>query len=53
MDILQIMAQVQHVIGLVMMILSGVIGISLMIPGEHPEKELQAALEFLKKFSKK
>jgi hypothetical protein len=53
MDIMQIMAQAQHIIGLVMMILSGVIGICLLIPGEHPEKELQAALDFLTKFSKK
>ena len=53
MDILTILAQVQHVIGLVMMILTGVIGIALIIPGEQPEKALQAVLEFLTKFSKK
>ena len=53
MDILAIMAQVQHVAGLVIMILTGVIGIAMIIPGEQPEKALQKALDFIKKFSKK
>ena len=37
----------------VVAILSGVIGISLLIPGEQPEKALQAVVDFLSKFSKK
>lgn len=53
MDILSIMAQAQHVAGLVIMILTGVIGIAMMIPGEQPEKSLQKVLDFIKKFSKK
>lgn len=53
MDIVTIMAQAQHIIGLVLMILTGVIGIALIIPGEQPEKALQAVVDFLTKFSKK
>ena len=34
-------------------ILSGVIAISLMIPGEQPEKALKSVVEFLTKFSRK
>jgi hypothetical protein len=33
--------------------LMGVIGICLLIPGDQPEKALQAIVDFLKKFSKK
>lgn len=34
-------------------ILSGVIAIALLIPGEQPEKALQGIVEFLKKYSAK
>lgn len=34
-------------------VLSAVIAVSLLIPGEQPEKALQAVLDFLKKISKK
>lgn len=34
-------------------ILSGIIVIALMIPGEQPEKALKAVVDFLAKFSKK
>lgn len=34
-------------------VLSGVIAISLMIPGEQPEKALKSVVEFLTKFSRK
>lgn len=53
MDLLAIITKIQDVAGFIMMILAGLIGISLMIPGEQPEKALQAALDFIKKFSKK
>jgi hypothetical protein len=41
------------IISAVMALLSGVIAIALLIPGEQPEKALQGVVEFLKKFSKK
>lgn len=41
------------ILGAVSALLSGVIAISLLIPGEQPEKALQSAVDFLKKFSKK
>jgi glutaminase len=53
MDILAVMAKVQEVIGAVSMVLSGLIVLSMMVPGEQPEKALQSILDFLKKFSKK
>lgn len=37
----------------VMGLLSGVIAISLLIPGEQPEKALKSVVEFLAKFSRK
>jgi glutaminase len=53
MDILEILHKAQEVIGMVVMILSGAVGIAMLIPGEHPDKELQAAIDFLKRFSRK
>lgn len=53
MDLLGVISKVQEVIGLVVMVLSGLVGIAMLIPGEHPDKELQAAIDFLKKFSRK
>jgi hypothetical protein len=40
-------------LGSVIGILSGVIGICLLIPGPQPEKALQAVVDFLSKFSRK
>jgi hemerythrin-like domain-containing protein len=37
----------------IMLLLSAVILIAMMIPGEQPEKTLQAIVDFIKKFSKK
>lgn len=34
-------------------ILAGIIAIAMMIPGEEPEKTLQAIVDFISKFSKK
>jgi len=53
MDLLSIIGKAQEVIGLLGMVLTGLIGLSLMIPGDQPEKSLQSILDFLKKFSKK
>lgn len=53
MDMIKIIATAQDVIGFSILIISGLIGIALLIPGDQPEKALQAALDFLKKFSKK
>lgn len=33
--------------------LTGIIGISLLIPGDQPEKALQSIVDFISKFSKK
>lgn len=53
MDIVSILGKAQEIIGLVIVIFGGVIGIAMMIPGEQPEKFLQGAVDFLKRFSKK
>lgn len=42
-----------QIVSAVVALLSGVIAIALLIPGEQPEKALQGAVDFLKKFSKK
>jgi hypothetical protein len=42
-----------EVVSAIVALLSGVIAIALIIPGEQPEKALQGVVEFLKKFSKK
>jgi hypothetical protein len=42
-----------EVVSAVVALLSGVIAIALIIPGEQPEKALQSVVDFLKKFSKK
>lgn len=42
-----------EIISAIVALLSGVIAIALLIPGEQPEKALQGAVDFLKKFSKK
>lgn len=53
MDLIAIISKVQDVAGMLIMILMGLIGIFMMIPGEQPEKSLQSILDFIKKFSKK
>lgn len=47
------MAHYAEVIAAVVAILSGVIGICLLIPGEQPEKALQSVVDVLAKISKK
>lgn len=53
MDLISIIAKAQDALGAISMVLTGLIAISLLIPGEQPEKALQAALDFIKNFSKK
>ena len=43
----------QAIIAAVMALLTGIIAVELLIPGEQPEKTLQAIVDFLSKFSKK
>lgn len=46
-------ANYQVYIGLIVGVLSAVIALCLVIPGEQPEKFLQGIVDFLSKFSKK
>lgn len=48
-----VMANYQAIIAAVVAVLSGAIAVSLLIPGDQPEKALQAVVDFLAKFSKK
>jgi hypothetical protein len=42
-----------EIVSAILAVLSGVIGIALLIPGEQPEKALKGVVEFLEKFSAK
>lgn len=42
-----------EIVSAVAALLSGVIAVSLLIPGEQPEKALKSVVAFLEKFSKK
>lgn len=42
-----------EIIAAVMALLTGIIAVALLIPGDQPEKALKAVVEFLAKFSKK
>lgn len=42
-----------EIVSAIVAILSGIIAISLLIPGEQPEKALKAVVAFLSKFSRK
>ena len=48
-----IMANHEAVLGAIVALLSGIIAVALLIPGEQPEKTLQKIVDFIKKFSKK
>lgn len=48
-----IMANYEAVLAAVMALLSGIIAVALLIPGQEPERTLQKIVDFLKKFSKK
>jgi len=53
MDLISIIGKAQDIAGMLILVLSGLIGIFMLIPGDQPEKALQAVLDFIKKFSKK
>lgn len=48
-----VLANYESVLSGLVMMLSGVIAIALLIPGEQPEKMLQGWVDFLAKFSRK
>jgi hypothetical protein len=48
-----IIANFSQILVAIMALISAVIGICLLIPGEQPEKFLQSLLDFLSKFSRK
>ena len=48
-----IIAHWQEVLGAVTAILSGIIAVFMLIPGDAPEKQLQKIVDFIKKFSVK
>ena len=48
-----IMANYEAVLAAVMALLSGIIAVALLVPGQEPERTLQKIVDFLKKFSKK
>ena len=43
----------QEILMAVMSLLTGIIAIAMLIPGEQPEKTLQKIVDFISKFSKK
>ena len=43
----------QNLVGAIVALLSGVIAIAMLIPGDSPEKQLQKVVDFIKKFSAK
>ncbi len=48
-----VVAHYQEILAAVTLVLTGVIGIALLIPGDQPEKALQAVVSFIAKFSRK
>ena len=48
-----IMANYQMILANSVLVLSALIAIFMVIPGEQPDKALQSALDFIVKFSKK
>lgn len=46
-----IIASGPHLVAAIISVLSALIALFLLIPGEQPEKALQAAVDFLAKFS--
>lgn len=50
---IELLKNLPELLGAMMAALSSLIALSLLIPGEQPEKALQKALDFIKKFSRK
>lgn len=42
-----------HILSAVIGVLTAVIGLAMLIPGEQPEKALKSAVDFLSKYSRK
>lgn len=53
MDLISLVMKVEEIAGLLVLVLTGLIGLSMLIPGDQPEKALQSILDVIKKFSKK
>ena len=53
MDLISIVTKTQEVAGLASLVLTGLIGLAMLIPGEQPEKALQKVLDIVKRFSRK
>lgn len=54
MEVVQFLsAHILEIVGGTVMTLNGLLLIAMIIPGEHPDKELQAIVDFLTKFSRK
>ena len=52
-DFIKLILSYREIIGGIIMAFSGVLVVALIIPGEQPDKFLQSAIDFLKKFSSK
>ena len=53
-DVIQwILVNYQLVLSSILAVLTAVIAVAMVIPGEQPEKALQGVVDFLAKFSKK
>jgi hypothetical protein len=48
-----ILIQIPEILGQIVIALSALLAIALIIPGEQPDKALQAIVDFLKKISNK
>ena len=48
-----VVAHPYEILGAVNALIAGVIAVSLLVPGEQPEKALQGIADFLAKFSRK
>lgn len=53
MDLVSLIMKLEGLAGSLALVLTGLIGVFMLIPGDQPEKSLQKALDFIKKFSKK
>jgi hypothetical protein len=52
-QILVVLAKLPEILGLANAVLLPLIALCMVIPGEQPEKALQAVVDFIAKFSKK
>lgn len=52
-DFVKLLLSYREIIGGIVMAFSGLLVVALLIPGDQPDKFLQSAIDFLKKFSSK